>query len=94
MPIVGVLARVEVQDRQRVWETVQADPALTPFPIEDELERMGILIEAESVEEADRILREQISGLEGVLGSWPVYTDMREIPADEADQLRQGKEGQ
>jgi nitrate reductase NapAB chaperone NapD len=83
MPIVGVLARIEIADRERIWQEIDADPALTPFPVEDEEERIGVLIEAEDLEEAHQILKKKVNRVAGILGTWPVYTDLQQLPPEE-----------
>lgn len=90
MPIVGVLARIEIADRERIWKEVDADPALTPFPIEDEEERIGVLIEAEDLEEANQILKKKVNAIAGILGTWPVYTDLQQLPPEEEEPPREG----
>ena len=72
MALVGVLARIEHDRRDSVWKALEADPALTPFRIEDD-DRLGVLIEAPDLDGAHEILTTRLDVVEGVLGSWPVY---------------------
>ncbi len=82
MALVGVLARVDRDQRQAVWKDLESDAGLTPFRIEDE-NRMGILIEAPTLDGAHVILKERINPVPGVLGTWPVY--MYSDPVEDCD---------
>jgi len=82
MTLVSVLARVDTSRREEVWQELERQPGLTPFRIEDDL-RMGILIEAASIDEAHTLLQDRVDRVDGVLGTWPVYMapDSPEEPA-------------
>lgn len=70
--VLGVLARVEVAERDRVVDLLQRIEGVTPFLI-DEPGRIGLVLEADSLELAHARLLEEIESTPGVLGTWPVF---------------------
>jgi len=72
MAVVGVLARVELGQQQQLIQRLEQLEGVEPISIGEE-ERIGIIIEAESIEAAHRCLTDQVLGLPGLLYAWPVF---------------------
>ena len=75
--VVGALARIETDSRQEVYQRIEALAGFTAFEVEDPL-KLGILIEARSVDEAHSLFSTQLTKVEGILGAWPVSVDWDE----------------
>jgi len=73
MVIVGALVRTEASCTESVQQALAAMPGVTPFPLEQPAS-MGLLIETATLDDAYRLLQQDVRSLEGVLGIWPVYT--------------------
>ena len=81
MAVVGAFARIDLSDPQAVGERLSAVPCVTTFDL-GEPGKVGLLIEADSLEDAHKRLREEIEKAEGVLGVWPVYAHQEpELPS-------------
>lgn len=70
--IIGALASVEVALAEAVRQSLAAMAGVTPFPVDDPT-RLGLLIEAATVDDGYRLLRHEIEKIEGVVAIWPVY---------------------
>lgn len=70
--IIGALASVEVALAEAVQQSMAALAGVTPFPVGDPT-RLGLLIEATTVDDGYRLLRHEIEKIEGVVAIWPVY---------------------
>ncbi len=79
--VVGVLARIEVSEGEHVRRRLARLEGVETFELQ-EPEKLGILIEAQSVDLAHRKLLDEVEKVEGVLGVWPVSleTDYTEAP--------------
>jgi len=72
MAILGVLARFHPPDRERLLDALEALDGVTPFSVEEE-QRLGILIERPTLDEARARLGSEVDRLPGILGTWPVF---------------------
>ncbi|NOX53590.1 MAG: chaperone NapD [Planctomycetes bacterium] len=72
MAVIGVLARVEVAERDCVVASLGRIEGVTPFLI-DEPGRIGLVVEADTLEAAHKRLVDEIDPTPGVLGTWPVF---------------------
>ena len=77
MVVIGALVRVEVASGDGVRRRLVAIPGVAPFSVDDPA-RMGLVIEAESLDRAYRLLHDEIPTISGVLGAWPVYIHFEE----------------
>ncbi len=78
--IIGALAIVEVALAEAVQDRLRALAGVTPFPVDDPAStsatlstRLGVLIEAPTLDDGYHLLRHNIETIEGVLAIWPVY---------------------
>ena len=94
MAVLGVLARVHVPQRRRIVDALESLHGVSTFSVEEE-ERIGILIEAASLEGAHATLTAEVEKVHGILGAWPVFAHAEpdSDPRSEARPLpvRQGK---
>lgn len=74
MAIVGALARVEQKDAADSIRRIRAIEGVTTFSVDDP-DRIGLIIESECLDEAHRIVTQEIPSVQGVLGAWPVYAN-------------------
>ncbi len=77
MVLLGVLARLDISQRDDVLRALDDHSGVSTFSVEEE-ERVGILIEDSSIYLAHRILTTHVNRLPGVLGTWPIFTDLGE----------------
>ena len=68
--VVGAWARVDPDSPEAVRRRLDELAGVSTFDLEDS-HKLGILIEATSLDEAYRILRRDVEAAEGVLGAWP-----------------------
>ena len=73
MVIVGALVRTEASRTESVQQALAAMPGVTPFSLEQPMS-VGLLIETATLDDAYRLLQQEVRNLEGVLGIWPVYS--------------------
>ena len=78
--LVGAYARVQAGQRHESHSALVAIDGVETFELTDP-DRIGILIEAASLECAHDILTKQVRTALGVLGVWPVSVDG--LPADD-----------
>ena len=83
MAIVGVLARIDTTLGDEVRRDLSSLPGVTPFDL-DVPEKLGLVIEGDSVEAVHEMLHSQIETTDGVLGVWPVYVHL-ESASEEID---------
>lgn len=83
MAVLGVLARVEVEHRDRVFGALERLDGVTPFWI-GEPGRIGIVVEADTLQAAHTRLLDQLQSTPGVLGTWPVFVHAEDETADPA----------
>ena len=75
--VVGALARVDQDCRQEVCSRIEALEGFSTFVVEDPL-KVGVLIEASSLDEAHMRFTDQLTAVDGVLGAWPVSVESDE----------------
>lgn len=68
----GVLVRLHVPDRAAILDRLVQIDGVTSFSVEED-ERVGLVIEGATLEEARGILSTEVDRLPGVLGTWPVF---------------------
>ena len=81
MAVVGAYARIDVSDPQAVRTRLAALSGVTLFDLGDP-GKVGVLIEADSIDDAHRTLCAEVEKVEGVWGVWPVYAHMEPESAD------------
>ncbi len=72
MAVVGAYARIDLSEEALVPARLEALEGVSTFAL-GEPGKIGVLIEAESLDEAHARLEDEIEKLEGVLGVFPVY---------------------
>ncbi len=77
MAVIGILARIESSRYESLFDQLHEREGTTPFPIEGETSRLGILIESSSSTEAYRIL-DTLQKKEEIHCLWPVYEHLEE----------------
>jgi len=82
MPTVGAFARIEIDEADAIRARLAALDGVTPFDL-DETGKMGLLIEAPDLDAAHGKLTKDIRQTDGVLGVWPVYVDVEDMPVEE-----------
>ena len=79
MVVVGAFARVEVDDVDATRCRLAALDGVTTFDL-DRPEKVGVLIEADDLDDAHARLTTQVQRVEGVMGVWPVYVSNEDDP--------------
>ena len=100
MVLIGVLARIVPERRAALWADLEARVGVQPFNLEDgqveggdlaadgvrDEARSVILLEAESLAAAHERLTQEINGVDGIQGTWPVYSDVDDDEETGAEQ--------
>ncbi|MCA8977707.1 MAG: hypothetical protein KDC98_23485 [Planctomycetes bacterium] len=73
--MVGVLARVAIDQRGAVQERLASLPGVDTFEVEGR-DRMGLVLEAPDLDAAHTFLTEHVDTIDGVLGTWPVSVEI------------------
>ena len=73
MAMIGVLALVEIDRREWTVDSLCALNGVDVFSVEQE-HQVGILIERQTIADAQQTLHEQVEETPGVLCAWPVYS--------------------
>ncbi|USN99624.1 MAG: hypothetical protein H6810_02880 [Phycisphaeraceae bacterium] len=81
MAIVGAFARIEADGFDQAVADLGGLEGVSTFAL-DEPGKIGLLIEAASLDDAHGVITRQIPAVVGVLGAWPVYANTE----DESDQ--------
>lgn len=81
MAIVGAFARVDAERFDQTVADLDALESVSTFALEDP-DKVGLLVETPSMDEAHGVITRQIPAVGGVLGAWPVYANTE----DESDQ--------
>lgn len=86
MPIIGALARLELDEFEDTYNRVNALSGVMTFKIAEE-GAVGVLIEAESLHDAHDLITTTLARIPGVMGAWPIYIGLDEegSHADPAD---------
>ena len=74
MAIVGAFARVETEQVTACRGELDLLDGVSTFDLDDP-DKLGVLIEAESLNEAHALITESVRTTVGVLGVWPVYVN-------------------
>ncbi|MBZ0172891.1 MAG: hypothetical protein K8E66_10955 [Phycisphaerales bacterium] len=74
MAIVGAFARVASERFDRAVSDLEAIEGVSTFALDDP-DKVGLLVETPSMDDAHGILTTQIPAVIGVLGAWPVYAN-------------------
>ncbi len=82
MAIVGAFARVDQESITSCRSALEELNGVSTFDIEDP-DKVGILVEAESLNEAHSTITKTIRTTPGVLGVWPVYVNTEDEPVHE-----------
>ena len=94
--ILGVLARIDRRSREPIERALCAHAGVSVFSVEDE-QRLGILIEGDSLDAAKACLHDQVESTAGVLAAWPVFahdeSEDLELSPSESTEVRGAAEG-
>ena len=74
MAIVGAFARVDSEQASACQKLLDELVGVSTFEINDP-DKVGILIEADSLDQAHAMVSKTIRSTPGVLGVWPVYVN-------------------
>lgn len=74
MAIVGAFAHIEPEANDTLESDLAALDGVSAFALDDP-GKIGLLIEAESLDAAHRTVQRTIRNVEGVLGVFPVYAN-------------------
>lgn len=77
MPVVGAFARVKNEGLETTVRGLESIEGVSTFEIEAP-GKVGLLIEAESLDNAHQVLTDNVRSVEGVLGVWPVYANIED----------------
>jgi len=85
MPIVGALARLELDDFDCTCTRICELSGVTTFEVAEE-GAIGVLIETDSLRQAHDLIAQELPQVPGVMGAWPIYIglDEEESTADSA----------
>lgn len=72
MIVVGAYARVDPAEPERVRRRLDALAGVETFGLDDPC-RIGILIEARTLDAAHELIEQVIPAVQGVLGIWPIF---------------------
>jgi len=72
MAVLGVLVRIERSDRESIVSRLGDVDGANLVSLEED-GRVGLLIEADTMDEARRILASNVDAADGVLATWPVF---------------------
>ncbi|MBC8405917.1 MAG: hypothetical protein H8E15_11865 [Planctomycetes bacterium] len=75
--LVGILARVDEEANPGLRTELDGMSGVSTFEVGEE-GKLGILLRAESTDQAHHRLRHDIEGANGILAAWPVYTHFGE----------------
>ena len=81
MAIVGAFARIDSEYSQHCQDDLNHLDGVSTFDIHDE-DKLGILIEADSLDDAHAAITKTIRSTPGVLGVWPVYVNTEDEQVD------------
>ncbi len=86
MPIVGALARLEIDEFDETCSRINELSGFTTFEVAEE-GAVGVLIEADTLRDAHELIAKSLPQVPGVMGAWPIYIGLDEegSHADPAD---------
>jgi len=79
MAIVGAFARIDSEHATACQRTLDELGGVSTFEIDDS-DKLGLLVEAGSLNEAHNTITTTIRSTPGVLGVWPVYANTEDEP--------------
>ncbi|MBL4809444.1 MAG: chaperone NapD [Phycisphaerales bacterium] len=79
MAIVGAFARIESNIASSCQSALEEIAGVSIFDIKDP-DKLGVLVEAESLNQAHSTITTTIRNTPGVLGVWPVYVNTEDEP--------------
>lgn len=77
MAIVGAFARIDSDLASSCESALQELGGVSTFDVEDP-DKLGVLVEAESLNDAHSTITTTIRNTPGVLGVWPVYVNIED----------------
>jgi len=77
MAIVGAFARVDREHAGDCRGALDGFEGVSTFDLDDE-DKLGILVEADSLNDAHELITGSIRSAPGVLGVWPVYANIED----------------
>ena len=80
--VVGGLIRFTIGEEGAVADRLGALDGVSTFSLQ-ETGRMGVLVEATDIDEAHRVLTQDVNGVDDVLGVWPIYVHSEPEDVDE-----------
>ena len=84
---VGVLARIEMDRRDEICKQLSDIKRVETFDAGSR-EQIGVLVEADSVDEAHQTITQKIAKTDGVLCAWPVYVNFDDEDDSDDDEGR------
>jgi len=85
MTVVGVIVRAEADRFEEVCARFEALDGVQMLPLE-EPSCVGLVLVADTVKQAHRLLREQVETTPGVLTAWPVQVNLDPVIQDQVIQ--------
>jgi hypothetical protein len=82
MVLLGVLARIDAPEHDRVCGALDQLPGVSSFSV-GETQRVGILVERETIEEAHAALSSEVGRVPGVMAAWPVFSHIESTSGGE-----------
>ena len=79
MTIIGALVRVEKEQHDAAWQSLERLPGVTPFALDDAT-RLGLVIESPTLDDAYRLLNHDVQRAPGVLSAYPAYAHFENEP--------------
>jgi nitrate reductase NapAB chaperone NapD len=79
MVIVGAFARIEGERADDVRQRLARLPGVEPFLL-DEPGKIGLIIEADEIDQAHAVLTGPVRATPGLLGVWPISIHLDEEP--------------
>lgn len=79
MTVISALVRVQKEESPATWQALVQLPGVIPFAL-DEPSRLGVVVEADSLEDAYQLLNEEIRATPGVLRVVPAYAHFDNDP--------------
>ncbi len=74
MAVVGVFARIDLERTSSCRDALEGFGGVSTFDVDDP-DKLGILVEADSLDDAHATITKNIRSTPGVLGVWPVYVN-------------------
>ena len=77
MVVLGVLARIDAPEQNRVCDELGQLPGVSTFSV-GESHRVGILVERDTIEEAHEAVSKELVNVPGVMAAWPVFSHVEQ----------------